>query len=623
MKKKDNTKEVICLSNISIIMWKIFNYKNTNRMNQIKGYVETVINYVRNKSPNLSNEKWFIESCNILEDINKRIQMRDDFEKNDVEQKYQVFEQELNQLVENIPAAFSTRVNEIKEVIDKEDKLIRNQLHIKEDNLEHNLELYNLSRLCTFLCKNKVSILKNEKPEVLLSLIQPRDVHLKLIDPIKRIYQKFTKETNDLDFTDPMYHIYRMYHDHDEHVKKLKKQYEEETDPKKAAELKRMYDFQSHIALAPAPSPIKFFEDEENDLESIFDMYRRHDQYLKDLKKQIEEETDPKKLAALKMQYKLQSQIALAPAPIRLFEDEENDLDSIITMYRQHDQHLKDLKKQIEEETDPKKLAALKLQYQMQSHILLAPAPIKLFEDEENDIDRIYDIYLRHSEHLKDLKKRIEEETDPKKLAALKMQYEIQSHILLAPAPAKFFEEEEENDYNDIPDIYRRHSEYLKDLKKQIEEETDPKKLAALKMQYEMQSHILLSPAPIRFLTKEEEDDQNDIPDIYRRHSEHLKDLKKQIEEETDPKKLAALKLQYKIQSQIALAPAPVKFFEENEEKFWDVHYQHQQRLKQLSKQIDEETDPKKLERLKLYYQMESRIILPRQELATGFVPRF
>jgi len=517
----------------------------------------------------------------------------------------------------------------------------------------------------------------------LLSLIQPRDVHLKLIDPIKRIYQKFTKETNDLDFTDPMYHIYRMYHDHDEHVKKLKKQYEEETDPKKAAELKRMYDFQSHIALAPAPSPIKFFEDEENDLESIFDMYRRHDQYLKDLKKQIEEETDPKKLAALKMQYKLQSQIALAPAPIRLFEDEENDLDSIITMYRQHDQHLKDLKKQIEEETDPKKLAALKLQYQMQSHILLAPAPIKLFEDEENDIDRIYDIYLRHSEHLKDLKKRIEEETDPKKLAALKMQYEIQSHILLAPAPAKFFEEEEENDYNDIPDIYRRHSEYLKDLKKQIEEETDPKKLAALKMQYEMQSHILLapaptkyfeeeendyndipdiyrrhseylkdlkkrieeetdpkklaalkmqyemqshillSPAPIRFLTKEEEDDQNDIPDIYRRHSEHLKDLKKQIEEETDPKKLAALKLQYKIQSQIALAPAPVKFFEENEEKFWDVHYQHQQRLKQLSKQIDEETDPKKLERLKLYYQMESRIILPRQELATGFVPRF
>jgi len=579
----------------------------------------------------------------------------------------------------------------------------------------------------------------------LLSLIQPRDVHLKLIDPIKRIYQKFTKETNDLDFTDPMYPIYRMYHDHDEHVKKLKKQYEEETDPKKAAELKRIYDFQSHIALAPAPSPIKFFEDEENDLDyifdmyrrhsehlkelkkqieqetdpkklallkmqyqmqsqialapapirlfekdeendieqiydmyrrhsehlkdlkkqieeetdpkklaalkiqygmqsrillapapiklyeedeennldSLFDMYRRHDQYLKDLKKQIEEETDPKKLAALKMQYKLQSQIALAPAPIRLFEDEENDLDSIITMYRQHDQHLKDLKKQIEEETDPKKLAALKLQYQMQSHILLAPAPIKLFEDEENDIDRIYDIYLRHSEHLKDLKKRIEEETDPKKLAALKMQYEIQSHILLAPAPAKFFEEEEENDYNDIPDIYRRHSEYLKDLKKQIEEETDPKKLAALKMQYEMQSHILLSPAPIRFLTKEEEDDQNDIPDIYRRHSEHLKDLKKQIEEETDPKKLAALKLQYKIQSQIALAPAPVKFFEENEEKFWDVHYQHQQRLKQLSKQIDEETDPKKLERLKLYYQMESRIILPRQELATGFVPRF
>ena len=85
MKKKDNKIEAICLSNISIIMWKIFNYNNTNRMNQIKGYVETVINYVRNKSPNLSNEKWFIESCNILEDINKRIQMRDDFEKDDEE----------------------------------------------------------------------------------------------------------------------------------------------------------------------------------------------------------------------------------------------------------------------------------------------------------------------------------------------------------------------------------------------------------------------------------------------------------------------------------------------------------------------------------------------------------
>ena len=85
MKKKDNTKEVICLSNISIIMWKIFNYNNTNRMNQIKGYVETVINYVRNKAPLLSNEKWFIESCNILEDINKRIKMRDDFEKDDEE----------------------------------------------------------------------------------------------------------------------------------------------------------------------------------------------------------------------------------------------------------------------------------------------------------------------------------------------------------------------------------------------------------------------------------------------------------------------------------------------------------------------------------------------------------
>ncbi len=85
MKKKDNKIEAICLSNISIIMWKIFNYKNTNRMNQIKGYVETVINYVRNKSPNLSNEKWFIESCNILEDINKIIKMRDDFEKDDEE----------------------------------------------------------------------------------------------------------------------------------------------------------------------------------------------------------------------------------------------------------------------------------------------------------------------------------------------------------------------------------------------------------------------------------------------------------------------------------------------------------------------------------------------------------
>ena len=85
MKKKDNKIEAICLSNISIIMWKIYNYNNTNRMNQIKGYVETVINYVRNKSPNLSNEKWFIESCNILEDINKRIKMRDDFEKDDEE----------------------------------------------------------------------------------------------------------------------------------------------------------------------------------------------------------------------------------------------------------------------------------------------------------------------------------------------------------------------------------------------------------------------------------------------------------------------------------------------------------------------------------------------------------
>ena len=83
MKKKDNKLEAICLSNISIIMWKIFNYNNTNRMNQIKDYVNIAINYVRNNSPNLNNEKWYIESCNILDDINKRIQMRDDFEKDD------------------------------------------------------------------------------------------------------------------------------------------------------------------------------------------------------------------------------------------------------------------------------------------------------------------------------------------------------------------------------------------------------------------------------------------------------------------------------------------------------------------------------------------------------------
>jgi len=198
------------------------------------------------------------------------------------------------------------------------------------------------------------------------------------------------------------------------------------------------------------------------------------------------------------------------------------------------------------------------------------------------------------------------------------MQYEMQSHILLAPAPTKYFEEEE-NDYNDIPDIYRRHSEYLKDLKKRIEEETDPKKLAALKMQYEMQSHILLSPAPIRFLTKEEENDQNDIPDIYRRHSEYLKDLQKQIAEETDPKKLAGLKLLYKIQSQIALAPAPVKFFEENKAPFHDYLSIS---LKELQKRIDEETDPEKLKYLKIALQMRS-IVLPRQEYATGWRPSF
>ena len=84
MKKKDKKIEAICLSNISIIMWKIFGYNNTNRMNQIKKYVEIAINYVRNNnSPNLNNEKWFIESCNILDDINKRIKMRDEFEKYD------------------------------------------------------------------------------------------------------------------------------------------------------------------------------------------------------------------------------------------------------------------------------------------------------------------------------------------------------------------------------------------------------------------------------------------------------------------------------------------------------------------------------------------------------------
>ena len=84
MKKKDNKLEAICLSNISIIMWKIFGYNNTNRMNQIKQYVETAINYVRNNNPpDLTYEKWYIESCNILKDINERLQMRDDFEKDD------------------------------------------------------------------------------------------------------------------------------------------------------------------------------------------------------------------------------------------------------------------------------------------------------------------------------------------------------------------------------------------------------------------------------------------------------------------------------------------------------------------------------------------------------------
>lgn len=97
---------------------------------------------------------------------------------NDVRQFYEKIDQKLinefEPLVKNITISNSLqeRINEIKEVIDKESGLIKNQLHIKENTLEHYLDLHSLSRLCSFLDANDISILKNEKPEILLSLIQ-------------------------------------------------------------------------------------------------------------------------------------------------------------------------------------------------------------------------------------------------------------------------------------------------------------------------------------------------------------------------------------------------------------------------------------------------------------------
>jgi hypothetical protein len=81
IEKKNNELEVICLSYISVIMWKIFQY--TNKMDKVKEYVDQVIKY--GKDNKKESENWYKKAVEVSEDIIKRKEMRDDFEKNDEE----------------------------------------------------------------------------------------------------------------------------------------------------------------------------------------------------------------------------------------------------------------------------------------------------------------------------------------------------------------------------------------------------------------------------------------------------------------------------------------------------------------------------------------------------------
>ena len=81
IEKNNNELEVICLSYISVIMWKIFQY--TNKMDKVKEYADQVIKY--GKSNKKESENWYKQVFEVSEDIIKRKEMRDNFEKNDQE----------------------------------------------------------------------------------------------------------------------------------------------------------------------------------------------------------------------------------------------------------------------------------------------------------------------------------------------------------------------------------------------------------------------------------------------------------------------------------------------------------------------------------------------------------
>jgi hypothetical protein len=81
IEKNNNELEVICLSYISVIMWKIFQY--TNKMDKVKEYADQVIKY--GQSNKKESEHWYKQAFEVSEDIIKRKEMRDNFEKNDQE----------------------------------------------------------------------------------------------------------------------------------------------------------------------------------------------------------------------------------------------------------------------------------------------------------------------------------------------------------------------------------------------------------------------------------------------------------------------------------------------------------------------------------------------------------